>query len=161
MLLSSKKDAQLESWELSFIWGQNEDCSPGGSPQIALRGLLQRGSWGRSIYRISVKGEFNTIKCWVYNRFSATHKDLMSSWKDLVLFPRYEEMQGLGSWNQFLKIPSHLKSCPTRFPGAQSASLHPELPQRVLKINSCSRVQSLQRQMANALVVQSLATLFS
>ena len=68
-------------------------------------------------------------------------------------------MQGLGSWNQFLKIPSHLKSCPTKFPGAQSASLHPELPQGVLKINSCSRVQSLQRQMANALVVQSLATL--
>ena len=79
MLLSTKKEAQHESCELSFIWGQNEDCSPGGSSQIALRGLLQRGSRGRSINKISVKGEFNSIKCLVYKRFSATHEDLMSS----------------------------------------------------------------------------------
>ena len=30
------------------------------------------------------------------------------------------------------------KTCPSRFPGAQSASLHPELPQGVLKVSSCS-----------------------
>ena len=29
-------------------------------------------------------------------------------------------------------------TCPTRFPGAQSASLHPELPQGLLKANSYS-----------------------
>ena len=31
-----------------------------------------------------------------------------------------------------------LKTCLTRFPGAQSASLHPELPQGLLKFNSYS-----------------------
>ena len=46
-------------------------------------------------------------------------------------------MQRLGSWNQFLKIPNCLKTCSTRFPGAQSASLHPELPW-VLKVSSRS-----------------------
>ena len=36
-----------------------------------------------------------------------------------------------------------VETCPTRFPGAQSASLHPELPQGLLKVNSySSRVQS-------------------
>ena len=38
-------------------------------------------------------------------------------------FSRYEELQGLGSWNPFLKISSYLRTCPTRCPGAQSASL--------------------------------------
>ena len=32
----------------------------------------------------------------------------------------------------------YLKTCSTRFPEAQSASLHCELPQWVLKVNSCS-----------------------
>ena len=32
----------------------------------------------------------------------------------------------------------YLKTCPTRFPGAQRASIHPEFPQRVLQVNSCS-----------------------
>ena len=50
----------------------------------------------------------------------------------------YEGMQGLGSWNQLLKIYSYLKTCPTRFPGAQTASLYPELFREVLKVNSCS-----------------------
>ena len=38
-------------------------------------------------------------------------------------FSRYEEMQGLGSWNQFLKISNYLKTCSTSFIGAQSTSL--------------------------------------
>ena len=44
----------------------------------------------------------------------------------------------LGSWNQLLKIPNYLKICLTRYPRAQSASLYPELPQGLLKVNSCS-----------------------
>ena len=39
-----------------------------------------------------------------------------------------------------LKTSKYLKTCPTRFPGAQSASLHPELPQGLLKVNSYSSV---------------------
>ena len=38
----------------------------------------------------------------------------------------------------FLKISNCLKTCPTRFPGARSASLHPELPQGLVKVNSYS-----------------------
>ena len=49
-----------------------------------------------------------------------------------------KEMQGLKAQNLFLKTFNYLKTCLTRFPGAQSASLHPELPQRLLKVNNCS-----------------------
>ena len=86
----------------------------GLQPSDSSERLFQSGSRGRSMHKISVKGEFNTIKCLLYKRFSATQEDLMSSGRGLVLFSRYEEIQGLESWNQFLKIPSHLKSSPTR-----------------------------------------------
>ena len=43
-------------------------------------------------------------------------------------FSRYEEMQGLGSWNQFLKMSSYLKTCSTSIPGEQSASSSTEFP---------------------------------
>ena len=48
--------------------------------------LLQSGSGGRSIYKVSVKGQFNTIKHSFYKRFSASHKDLMSSMKGFSAF---------------------------------------------------------------------------
>ena len=44
----------------------------------------------------------------------------------------------MGSQNLFLKISNYLKACPTRFSGAQRASLHPDLPQRVWEVSSCS-----------------------
>ena len=48
-------------------------------------------------------------------------------------------MQGLESWNQFLKISIYLKACSTSFPGAQSASLClPTSAQGVLRVSSCS-----------------------
>ena len=47
------------------------------APQITER-LLHRGSGGRSIYKILVKGEFSAIKCLLYKRFSASHEELMS-----------------------------------------------------------------------------------
>ena len=40
------------------------------------------------------------------------------------------------SSNLFLKTFNYLKTCPIGFPGAQTASLHPELPQGLLKVNS-------------------------
>ena len=43
--------------------------------------------------------------------------------------------------SQFLEISNRLKTCSTRFPGVQSASLYPELPQQVLKVNSCSSTE--------------------
>ena len=82
--------------------------------------------------------------------------------EEISCFSKYEEMQGLESWNQFLKVSSYLKTCPTRFPGARSASLRPELPEGALKVNSCSSTGLTlpQSQMAHALV-QSLAMLLA
>ena len=48
--------------------GQNAECSPGGSISDSSETLLQRGSGGRSIYKVLVKGEFNTMKHSFYKR---------------------------------------------------------------------------------------------
>ena len=79
--VSTKKDAQQESWELSFIWGQNEDCSPGDSTSDSSEKLLQRGCGGRSMHMILVKGAFHAIQHFTYKRCSASHEELMSPMK--------------------------------------------------------------------------------
>ena len=48
--------------------------------------------------------------------------------QSLTLFPLSPHL--------FLKTPNDLKTCPTRAPGVQSASLHPERPLGLLKGNS-------------------------
>ena len=53
-----KKDAQCESFKLGFIWGQNNVCSLGDSTSDSSEKLFQKGSGGRSIYVILVKGKF-------------------------------------------------------------------------------------------------------
>ena len=63
---------------IKFYLGQNEDCSPGDSTSESSERLLQRGSGGRSIYRILVNGEVNAIKQLFCKRFSAGHEELMS-----------------------------------------------------------------------------------
>ena len=77
--MSTKKDAQCESCELSFIWGKMRTAAQEAAPQIALRDCSKRAVGGRSIYKILVNGEFDTIKHSFYERFSASHEDLMSS----------------------------------------------------------------------------------
>ena len=51
-----KKPAQRQSCDFSFIWEQIEDCNPGDSTSESSEQLLQRGSGGRSTYKILVKG---------------------------------------------------------------------------------------------------------
>ena len=60
-LLTEKR---CTTWELQvkFYLGQNEDCSPGGSISDSSERLLQSGRGGRSIYKVLVKEEFNTMK---------------------------------------------------------------------------------------------------
>ena len=70
----------------------------------------------------------------------------MRSWcnhEGIQWFSRYKEMQGLGSWNQFLKISNCLKICSTSFLGTQkNASLSTmNSPQAVLKVGSCSSTE--------------------
>ena len=62
--------------------------------QIALR-LLQRGSGGKSIYKILVKGEFNAIKCLLYKRFSA------SQGADIIMkgFSAFLDMKRCKDWD--------------------------------------------------------------
>ena len=79
--VSTKKDAQQESWELSFIWGQNEDCSPGDSTSDSFEKLLQRGCGERSMHMILVKGAFHAIQHLTFKRCSASHEELMSLMK--------------------------------------------------------------------------------
>ena len=65
--------------------GPNEDCSLGGSTSESSE-RRSKEAGGRSIYKILVKGESSAIKRLLYNKFSASHKELMSPRRDLVLF---------------------------------------------------------------------------
>ena len=56
------------------------------APQISLRDYSNEAVGGRSVYKVLVKGEFNTIMHSFYKRVSASHEDLMSPGRDLVLF---------------------------------------------------------------------------
>ena len=58
---------------------------------------------------------------------------VMRSWcnhEGSYWFSRYEEMQGLGSGNRFLKISNYLKTCSPSFPGAHSSSFSTLTPFR-------------------------------
>ena len=80
------KKMKKVSWELSFIWGQSKNCSMGDSTSDSSERLLQRGRGKSKMYKILVKGDFSAIKCLLYKRLSASHRELMSPWRDLVLF---------------------------------------------------------------------------
>ena len=54
---------------VKFYLGQNEDCSLEGSISDSSERLLQSGSGGKSVYKVLVKGEFNTMKHSIYKRF--------------------------------------------------------------------------------------------
>ena len=88
-------------WELFYL-GQNENCSLGDcSTSASSEELYQRGSGARSTYKMLVKGEFSAIK-----HLTKGFLLVKRSWdyhKGISYFSRYEEIQGLGSWNQFLK----------------------------------------------------------
>ena len=73
----TKKDAQLESCELSFIWGKMRTATWEAASQIALRDC-SKAAVGESQYKVLVKGEFNTMKHSFYKRFFVSHEDLMS-----------------------------------------------------------------------------------
>ena len=61
-----------------FYLGQNEDCNPGGTISDSSERWLQSGNGGKSIYKVLVKEEFNTMKHSIYKRFCVSHEGLMS-----------------------------------------------------------------------------------
>ena len=75
-------------WELwvKFCLRLNEDCSLGDSTSDSSERLIQSGNGGWSVYKILLKREFSAIKCLFYERFSASHKELMSPWRGFSAF---------------------------------------------------------------------------
>ena len=69
----------FESVELSFIWDKRRTAAREAASQIALRDFSKVAVGGRSIYKVLVKEEFNTIKHSFYKRFFVSYEDLMSS----------------------------------------------------------------------------------
>ena len=76
--MSTKKDVQLESCELSFIWGKMRIVALGTIPQIALRNC-SKGVVAEGEINICDFGEgVHTIKHLSCKMFSAKPKELMS-----------------------------------------------------------------------------------
>ena len=98
--LSTKKRCTTWEFQVKFYLGQNEDCSPVDSTSDSSEELLRRGRGGRLIYVILVKGKFNESSTYF------TFLLVTNSWyyhEGFQCFSRYEEVQRLGSWSQFLK----------------------------------------------------------
>ena len=150
----TKKDVQLESCKLSFIWGKMRTATQEAASQIALRecskaavgeGQYIRFWWRGSSIPWSIhftKGFLLVTRIWRHHEGFNASLDMRRKRVEIIK-----------------SVPkNYLKTCPTRFPGSQSVSLHPELPHGLLKVNSSNStgVQS-PWQMANAFVVHSLA----
>ena len=84
-------------WELwfKFYWGQNEDCSPGDSISDSSEKLLQRGGGGGESQYICDfgGGEYMQSSTDFLQKVSASlleviasHEEMMSPWRILVLF---------------------------------------------------------------------------
>ena len=85
-----------------------------------------------------MKREFNPIKCLFYKRFSASHEELMSPWRDLVLFSIWEDAR-IGIMKSVPENTQLSKDLFTSFPGTPSASFSTQSAlQGGLKVNSCS-----------------------
>ena len=64
-----KKDVQLESYKLSFIWGKMRTAAGEAAAQIALRDCSKVAMGESQLYKVLVTGEFNTMKHSFYERF--------------------------------------------------------------------------------------------
>ena len=111
------------------------------APHLALRDCLKEAVgesqhirfWWR---RNSMLSSTYFIKCFLLVTRSWCHHE------GIYWFSRYEEMQGLGYWNHFLKMSSYLKTYSTSFPGKQNASFSTlNAPQGVLNVSSCSGIR--------------------
>ena len=76
-LSTKKKDAQAESCDFPFIWGKLRTAAWETAPLIVLRDCCKEVV-GEGQYIRFLKGKFNAIKCLLYKRLSASHKELSS-----------------------------------------------------------------------------------
>ena len=68
----------MYKFQVNFYLGQNEGCILGGSISDSSERLLQSDNRGRSIFKVFVNGEFNTVEHSFYKRFFVSHEALMS-----------------------------------------------------------------------------------
>ena len=96
-----------------------------------LQSPSKSGSWGKSMDKVLVKGE------WIPLSIHFTKSLLLGSNVTMKGFSAFLDMRRCKDWDHKICFQNIcLKTCPTRLPGAQSALLHPELPQQVLKVSS-------------------------
>ena len=127
-----------ELWVKVYLEAKRRTAGGETVPQIALRDCSKEAGGKVNIYNLGEGGvqysqalTLQKVFCW--------SRGADVTMKEFNLFSRYEAVQGLESWNQFLKISNYLKTCSTSFPGAQSASLCIlNSAQGVLKVSSCS-----------------------
>ena len=80
-----KKNAQLESCELSFIWGKMGTITRERASQIALRNCSKEIRGRSVLYMILVKG-VRAVKLTFWQKLAAGHEEHMSPLMILVLF---------------------------------------------------------------------------
>ena len=101
-----------------------------------LENPMDRGAWWDAVHGVAKHPTWLSDFTFTFHfhalvKETATHSSA-PGWR----IPGTGEPGGL----PFLKSSNCLKIYPTRFPGVQSASLHPELPQGLLKVSSYSSV---------------------
>ena len=81
-----KKKTQPESCELRFVWGQNEDYSPGDSLSDSSEKLLQRGKGeGQSVLYLILVKRVHAVKHRFWQKIVASQKEQMSLLMILVI----------------------------------------------------------------------------
>ena len=91
------------TWEVSFIWGKMRTIAWERAPQMALRDCSKEAVGEGQYIRLSWRGSSVQSSTYFTKGFLL---DTRSWWhhEGIECFSRNEEIQGLGSWNQFLKI---------------------------------------------------------
>ena len=77
-MMSTLKNAQRESCELSFIWGKMRTAARETAFQMALRNCSREVGGKVSIYVILVKGEYIQSSTYFLQKVSASHEEQSS-----------------------------------------------------------------------------------
>ena len=146
--VSTRKGEQRESCELGFIGGKMRTAAREAAPQIALIACSEEAVGEGQYIRFCWRGSSRQLSAHVIRGF------LLDMRRYHGCFSGYEEMRGLGSWSQFLKIPELSEDLLHQFPwSTECLTLHCDLPSGHVESQQLQqhRIPSPQRQMANAL----------
>ena len=85
VMSTKKKDVQLVTCELSFIWGKRRSAAREAASQIALRDCSKAAVGESQCMRFWWKGSSIPWTTQFTKGFFVSHEGLMSPWRDLVL----------------------------------------------------------------------------